>query len=575
MESTHKFNMESTQKFNKANMQTAMLYLSGNRVDSSGPLNRFLPPVQEGTARAFAARLAPSTAWILDPFAASPILAAEMARAGHKVLVTAGNPVSRFLLDLAAHPPRLGDLQGALAELATERKDGKRLETHLQSLYFTHCDNCKREIPAEAFLWDGKTGALTGRIYNCICGSGGEYPATPEDIEYAGHWAQTDRLHRSRALVRVAPGDDPDRPFAEEALDFYLPRAVYAIGTIVNRLDVIATSDERRRCMGALLLYAADSTNALWPHLSERPRPRQLTFPTTYRENNFWNALEAGVKAWASVEPAVPLTLWPEEPPESGGLCVFEGPLRKLTPELEEAHIKAAVTAIPRPNQAFWTLSALWAGWLWGHAAVGPFKSSLRRRRYDWQWHAEALKALFGNLAEVLPPEAPFFAILAEAEAPFLSAACLAGRSAGFEIKGLAMRAEAEPIQILWQKETAGRAARTSNKKAPIPKLKKPLAKDTGKGLGLDVHFTRKALREILERNAEPMVYLHLHTAALAALDNKGMLQWSEDALSLLEKNIHSALAFPEFVDLEKRSSPETGLWALAGWDKQETLTGM
>ena len=576
-------------------------------MDSTGPLNRFLAPVQEGTARAFAAGLAPSSAWILDPFGAAPRLAVEMARAGHRVLVAAGNPVSRFLLDLAAHPPDLSNLQGALAELASERKDGKRLETHLQSLYFTHCDNCKREIPAEAFLWDGKTGALIGRIYNCICGSGGEYPATQEDIENAGRWAQTDRLHRSRALMRVAPGDDPDRSFAEEALDFYLPRAVYAIGTIVNRLDVISTSDERRRCMSALLLYAADSTNALWSHLSERPRPRQLTFPSVYRENNFWNALEAGVKAWAAwdnpgssanrtrPESSIPLTLWPEEPPESGGLCVFEGPLRKLIPELEGAHIKAAVTAIPRPNQAFWTLSALWAGWLWGHAAVGPFKSSLRRRRYDWQWHAEALKALFGNLAEVLPPEAPFFGILAEAEASFVSAACLAGQSTGFKIKGLAMRAETEPIQILWQKELDSRVLPD-----PIPVLKPglphpvPLRSASGiimlepglpqgkastlkvkKSLVLDVNYTRKILREILAKRAEPMVYLHLHTAALAALAQKGLLQWSEEALALLEKNIHSALVSPEFVDLEKRSSPETGLWALAKWDRQDTLTGL
>jgi len=95
------------------------------------------------------------------------------------------------------------------------------------------------------------------------------------------------------------------------------------------------------------------------------------------------------------------------------------------------------------------------------------------------------------------------------------------------------------------------------------------------KSLVLDVNYTRKILREILAKRAEPMVYLHLHTAALAALAQKGLLQWSEEALALLEKNIHSALVSPEFVDLEKRSSPETGLWALAKWDRQDTLTGL
>lgn len=531
-------------------------------MDSSGPLSRFLPPVPDGTARAFTAGLNLPGAWILDPLAASPRMAVEMARAGQRVLVTAGNPVSRFLLDLAAHPPTLTDLQAALADLAAARKEGQRLETHLQSLYLTHCENCGRELPAEAFLWDSKTTTLVGRIYNCVCGSGGEHPATLADVENAARWARIDGLHRSRALERVAPRDDPDRPFAEEALGFYLPRAVYAIGTIVNRLDGLSTSDERRRCMTALLLYAVDSANALWSHTSERPRPRQLTFPAVYRENNIWLALEAGVKAWASEEAPIPLTLWPEEPPESGGLCIFEGPLRELAPELGEISIKAVVGAIPRPNQAFWTLSALWSGWLWGHAAVGPFKSVLRRRRYDWQWHAEALKALFGNLVEVIAPACPFFAILAEAEPSFISAAFLAASATGLEINGLAMRSELEPIQILWEKENENSFAR-------IPaKRKKPLS--------LDANYARKAMREILAEHGEPMPYLHLHAAALAALAQKGMLTWSEDAISTLEKILHTALASPDFSDLENRSSPETGTWGLKMWDlRQQSLKGM
>src|SRR5512145_2529323 len=487
-------------------MEISMPYLSGGRTDSSGPLNRFLPPVPESTARAFTTGLNLPGAWILDPFAATPRMTVEMARAGQRVLVTAGNPVSRFLLDLAAHPPKLTDLQAALADLSAARKEGQRLETHLQSLYLTKCENCGRELPAEAFLWESKSTTLTGRIYNCVCGSGGEHPATHEDVENAARWAQIDGLHRSRALERVAPRDDPDRPFAEEALGFYLPRAVYALGTIVNRLDGLSTSDERRRCMTALLLYAVDSANALWPHTSERPRPRQLTFPSVYRENNVWLALEAGVKAWASEEAPIPFSLWPEEPPESGGLCIFEGPLRELAPELGEIPLKAVVGALPRPNQAFWTLSALWSGWLWGQAAVGPFKAVLRRRRYDWQWHAEALKALFGYLVGVIPADCPFFAILAEAEPSFISAAFLAAHATGFEIDGLAMRTESEPIQILWKKnQTTGSLA--ARRKQPLP---------------LDANYTRKILREILEAHAEPWPYLHLHALALAALAEKG-----------------------------------------------------
>lgn len=544
-------------------MEILKSYLPGGKIEASGPLNRFLPPVPESTARAFTASLNLPGAWILDPLAASPRMAVEIARAGQRVLVTAGNPVSRFLLDLAAHPPTLADLQAALADLAAARKEGQRLETHLQSLYLTKCENCGRELPAEAYLWESKTSTLVGRIYNCACGSGGEHPVTQADVENAAHWARTDGLHRSRALERVAPATDPDRPFAEEALSFYLPRAVYALGTIVNRLEGLTASQERRRCITALLLHAADSANALWPHNSERPRPRQLTFPAVYRENNLWLALEAGVKAWASDEKPIPFSLWPAEPPESGGLCIFEGPLRELAPELEEIQIKAVVGALPRPNQAFWTLSALWSGWLWGHSASGPFKSVLRRRRYDWQWHAEALKALFGNLVEVIGSEVPFFAILAEPEPSFLSAAFFAAQTAGLEITGLALRGELEPVQILWKK-----AAKTS----PSAKGKPGRG---AKPLPLETNFLRKTLREILEARGEPLPYLHLHVLALAALSQKRRLNWSDDALSTLEKNLHAALGSPEFVDLENRSSPETGAWALKKWGEQTALRGL
>ena len=538
-------------------MEISRSYLSGGKSEAFGPLKRFLPPVPEGVARAFTSGLNLPGAWLLDPLAAAPRMTVEIARAGQRILVTAGNPVSRFLLDLAAHPPTLADLQAALADLAAARKEGQRLETHLQALYLTKCENCGRELPAEAFLWDSKTSTLVGRLYNCTCGSGGEQPATPADLETAALWARTDGLHRSRVLERVAPPNDPDRPFAEEALSFYPPRAVYALGTIVNRLETLSASQERRRCLTALLLHALDLTNALWPQTSDRPRPRQLTFPAVYRENNAWLALEAGVKAWASEEKPIPLTLWPEEPPESGGLCIFEGPLRELAPELTELPIQAVVGALPRPNQAFWTLSALWSGWLWGQAAVGPFKAVLRRRRYDWQWQAEALKALFGSLGEATRAGIPFFALLAEPEPAFLSAALFAAQAAGLETLGLAARGETEPIQIWWKKR------------------EKTVRKGPKRPLPVDENYLRKVSREILEKEGQPLPYVQLHAAVLVALAQSDRLLWTEEVISSFEKIFHAALAAPEFSDLENRATPETGTWALKKWATQKPLRGL
>jgi hypothetical protein len=91
----------------------------------------------------------------------------------------------------------------------------------------------------------------------------------------------------------------------------------------------------------------------------------------------------------------------------------------------------------------------------------------------------------------------------------------------------------------------------------------------------LDVHYLRRLLRERLEIEGEPLSYLHLLAVTLAVLAQKGRLTWSEEALSTLEKTCHAALAAPEFVDLENRSSPETGTWALKKWAEQKMLKGL
>jgi hypothetical protein len=366
----------------------------------------------------------------LDPLGASPQLAVEIAAHGYRTLVAVNNPITRFLLEMAAQPPSQADLRAALSELAALRKGDERLETHLQSLYMTQCTKCQQQTPAEAFVWERSSGALMARIYHCACGDGGEYPATDADRTLAASLASLDGLHRARLLERVAAPDDPDRHHAQEALDCYLPRAVYALITIINKLDGLPVIPERKRLLLALVLGACDEASALWPHPDERPRPKQLALPPRFLEKNVWLALERGVELWSGDGQPIPVVNWPELPGETGGLCLFEGPMRDLAPRLKDLSIAAVVTALPRPNPAFWTLSALWAGWLWGQAAAAPFKSVLRRRRYDWNWHTAALYAALKNISDRLPLNTPLFAIIPELEPAFLSAALLAAAGA-------------------------------------------------------------------------------------------------------------------------------------------------
>ena len=178
-----------------------------------------------------------------------------------------------------------------------------------------------------------------------------------------------------------------------EALECYLPRAVYALITIVNKLDSLTLTPARRHALLALILTACDEGSALWSYPPDRPRPKQLTLPTHFLEKNIWLAMERGMEPWSGEGKPIEVSIWPRLPAEEGGVCLFEGPMRELSPRLKDLSIAAVVTALPRPNQAFWTLSAVWAGWIWGREAVTPFKGVLHRRRYDWSWHASALYA--------------------------------------------------------------------------------------------------------------------------------------------------------------------------------------
>jgi len=488
-------------------------FLPGSYPSHSGPLQRYLPPLPDGVAGEWLADRAPPGAWILDPFGASPRLTVELARAGYAVLAAVNNPISRFLIELYAAPPGEAELRATLADLAATHKSGERIEQQIRPLYITECANCGNPVEAQAFIWEVDGKAPVGRIYQCpICKDSGERPATAEDVQRAIESAASP-LYRARALERVAPLADPDRSYAEEALGVYPPRAVYTLFNLINHLDQLPP--QRRRLAHALLLAAFDQSNGLWRHPAVRFRPRQLTLPQRYLEKNVWLSIENAVNDWSEAfseaRPGggdISVSAWPDTPDglsqkhTAGFICIYEGRLKDLAEEIQSAperaiHISAVVGALPRPNQAFWTLSALWSGWLWGHAASGPFKAVLRRRRYDWSWHVEALTSAFSSLATLIEKKTPFLGLTGEAEAGLLSAVLVAGELAGLDIGGVALRSEQEQAQITWLRGEQTRPAVDEEKRR---------------------NLLRDQMVEFLHRLAEPASYLKMHAACLVGL---------------------------------------------------------
>jgi len=523
-------------------------YIPGLSPADPGPLSRFTPPLEEGVVSAWLSQHAAAGSWLLDPFGFSPRMTLEAARAGYRVLVTVNNPITRFLLEMSANPPSEADFNAALSELETVKKGDERLGAHLQTLYATTCEKCEKEVPAQSFLWRRDEQAPYARIYTCPhCEDSGERPVTEQDIERAKRIASPDGLHRSRAFERVVSLKDEDRIYAEEAIEHYLPRPLYFLTTVINRLDSLNLTPERQRALSAMILVACDAGNTLWGHPSERPRPKQLTIPGQFREHNLWMMLERGLSLWTETGSSVVVEAWPKRLPEDGGICIYEGRLKDLAREVKkEIPIAAVIGSVPRPNQAFWTLSALWAGWLWGREAVEPYKIALRRRRYDWSWNATALHAAFGHLFDLLPPGTPFLGLVPESEPAFLTSALTAAVAAGFDLKSLALRTQNDPVQINWVR--GEHQSRDNNV--------------------MNVDNVRNAIYSHLAERGEPASYLHVHAAGLIALAESHTIkqrdQEFDEALRATQSVIQTALADDErFVHYSTGENIDTGMWGI------------
>jgi hypothetical protein len=542
-------------------MSGKQYFIPGRSRTQLSPLSRYLPPVPQGQISTWLKEHIIEGSWILDPFGSCPALVVEAAQAGYKVMTAVNNPILRLLMEIEASAPSEVKLRASLSDLAASYKGEERIELHIRRLYETICKQCGGMVEADCFLWEKGATYPYARIYTCPhCGDSGERDITQEDRDKALEFSSSG-LHRARALERVAPKGDPDREHAVDALSVYLPRAVYALFTIINKLNALSLTVERRQHLDALVLHACDRANTLWPHPTQRGRPRQLTIPPKFRENNLWMALEEAVKLYAgSLSGGVPYAIWPDNLSSENGVLLFHGRLKDLAEKQGDIICEAAYAALPRPNQAFWTLSALWSGWLWGRESAAPIRTVLRRKRYDWAWHSGALSAVFAHLQPLLIEKAPFFSILEETEPGMLSAVLTAGKWNGFDIEGIALRAEAARTQIHFR----------------LTDIQGEL--ELSKNIDNWTALAKKAAHDYLKQRGQPSPYLPIHAASLYALTNEVVLTRNNSIKPNTEESLRPMDYFNQIQTLVKEAltfrggflhfegslaNPEAGQWWL------------
>ncbi|MBE9479604.1 MAG: hypothetical protein IMY80_06520 [Chloroflexi bacterium] len=515
-----------------------------------GPLKRFMPPLEEGVIEQVLADDRLPMGLVLDPFGASPRLVLEAAQSGRTVLVAANNPVTRFVLQHTLQPFELGELQAALSHLAAIPKDDTRMERFILDLYRSTCTRCGEAISVEFFVWDLELGGPTHKVYSCDhCAHAGEAPTTEDDWNRALDFSRRGLQH-ALALEQVAPTGDPDRQHAEVALSVYPGRAIYALITITNKIDQLALDGSLLRALHALLLSAFDGANALWSYPEGRERPRQLRASQRYREQNVWRALEQAVQTWAMEQPDLQVIDWPSDSPmQAGTIAIYPGTVRDLMETLDLAQVSLLLTVPPRHNQAFWTLSALWAAWLWGRETAAPIKVALRRRRYDWSWHAAALRTVLTGMASSIKSDTPVISFLPEAEPGFIAAVLSGFNAAGFALRGRALRAGEEQAIFHWDVDSA----------APIACGKK----------GREERM-RSSGRQILTSRAEPSAFPLLHAAAWSDLVAEGLLESIREAegrqfMQVMGESLETVLGDRKtFLHMGRGAEVESGLYWLS-----------
>ncbi len=414
------------------------------------PLSRHLPPLGEGVAAAYAEQFSAPGDLVIDPFGQTPRVALELARAGRRVIVANANPVLRFALQAALDPVPSQTLRTVLTRLADSPLANDRLETYLRRQYRSTCPDCGGEVEVDAFFWERE--ALVEKSYHCeTCGAERTRPVDAADTELAAR-VQPRGPHYHWALEHIAPADDSDRSLFSAALDAYTPRALNLIFTLTHKGSPLEIDAPQRRALQLLLLMAYDEGASL-----DGQRPRSLKRHVRFAEKNIWLTLERLVKdeAWQSAGgPPVPVVSLPELlNSASPGVAFHEGSVRDLAAKsmLPPKSVPCMITALPRPNLVLWALSTAWAGWLWGEPAARPIRQLIRRRRYDWAWHENALRSGFTAAHSLLSKGSRLVALLPEAEAGFTGAALTAADSAGFTLIRHALRSDPAEAQYVFQ----------------------------------------------------------------------------------------------------------------------------
>lgn len=416
------------------------------------PLKRFLPYFHVGVISSWLRQHAEAGGNVLDPLGSNPLYALEAADDGFRIFQAQKNPVLQLMTEVLAQCFSESEYQKAVNLLLEQEWHGQKLGRYIHDLYLTDCRNCGRSVAADGFVWKKDASDPISVVYLCPhCGESGTFPTVEADLhrlEQVGNAA----IYHSRAMQRCMIEGVDNRKNIEYALACYTPRALHVVVILFNTLDQLMVSQQERSIISAVLLEVFDQASSLWYWPSREFRPQQLSVPSVYFEKNISLSIQQALRTWMDYRKPCEVVTYPVIPDQPRSICIFE---RKITSPLfakqTDPNGFPTFCIFPRPNQAFWVLSAMWSAWLLGKKAAEGMLSALARQRYGWYWFAQAISTTFGAIRNKIAKKDTIFGICSDFTPSYLLAVMLGANDAGFQLTGCAFQSNRNILQMTWR----------------------------------------------------------------------------------------------------------------------------
>jgi hypothetical protein len=490
-------------------------FIPGRRGMRGIPLERYLQLLPGNVVAEYVATYTKAGGLVLDPFARTETLLLMAVAQGRRCIASDFNPINTLLVQGLLSLPSPQEIDAATMRLGDSLKRGVPLREHINQLYATTCHRCLQSVTVEYFLWDGEDNRPVQKYYHCPhCATDGQFPIESTDLETLDR-IEEQGVHYWYLVERLARPHEPERKLAQELLELYTPRNLYALTDLSIKIDALFADSPLRAALQLVLLACLDTCSKL--DFSSMPRPTTLHLrpPSKFVERNVWHAFEEAYRQVRNLSPSPSLTLGPHLKElineEMGQAVVINEPLREVAAMLPPSSVSLVITAPRTYYRPFWTLSYLWSGWLWGREKAALFKPLLRRKMMGWSWYRKSLSAALRTLHRPLRPQGKMVFILEGADLLHISSLILAAVGAGFKLERILYQPQGihppkEPMRGL---DGAYRLVFTKDERADQKPKEPSLTRLTAaleKG-------ALKAARRLLRERGQALHFSWLHSA--------------------------------------------------------------